>query len=106
MKGKELKFRVNINKISIGERLGSGGSGAIVYSCIVDGKYFYNNKIIIYIIINFEKGWVCALKQLNSENEKEREAFEREMAILQSLPSHPNVVKCNENFNYKFFFFY
>jgi len=73
-KSKELKFRVSPDKISIGKKLGSGGSGAIVYSCIVDG-------------------WVCAMKQLQSSNKIEVESFEREMAMLYELPKHPNIVQ-------------
>lgn len=36
-KKKDIK-KVNTREISICERLGSGFSGAVVYSCIVDGK--------------------------------------------------------------------
>lgn len=46
MKGKELKFKVNTSNLSITKRLGSGGSGTIVYSCNVDGKKSFEFTIV------------------------------------------------------------
>ena len=82
--------KVNTRDISICERLGSGFSGAVVYSCIVDGLFDFVTLLVLII----SKGWVCAMKQLTSENKIDLESFEREMDILYRLPSHPNIVRC------------
>lgn len=34
------------------------------------------------------------MKQLNSTNRIEEDAFEREMSLLYQLPEHPNIVRC------------
>jgi len=68
------KIVVDTGNIVICDRIGSGCSGAVVYSCLVDG-------------------WQCAMKQLASENKADTENFEKEMNILYNLPSHPNIVR-------------
>jgi len=73
-KKKNRELTVNTSDIRICSRLGSGGSGAVVHSCIVDG-------------------WVCAMKQMSTKSKNDLEAFEREMNILYRLPPHPNIVK-------------
>eukprot|EP01102_Stenamoeba_stenopodia_P010732 TRINITY_DN3261_c0_g7_i1.p1 TRINITY_DN3261_c0_g7~~TRINITY_DN3261_c0_g7_i1.p1 ORF type:complete len:451 (-),score=125.75 TRINITY_DN3261_c0_g7_i1:102-1454(-) len=80
------KKTIALNDVTIGERLGAGGSSAVIFSCYVDG-------------------WQCAMKELDLEfmNEYEKTAFEGEVRLLELLPQHPNIVRYlfHENKNKK-----
>jgi len=69
---------VDTSEVKIGRRIaGMGGSGASIYEATVDG-------------------WTCALKEINDlkfMNKATITAFEREVKIIASLPSHPNVCR-------------
>ena len=49
-------------------------------------SFFFSNQLKL--------GWVCAMKQLASENKIDLVNFEQEMTILYQLPAHPNIVRC------------
>eukprot|EP01102_Stenamoeba_stenopodia_P005534 TRINITY_DN162_c0_g3_i1.p1 TRINITY_DN162_c0_g3~~TRINITY_DN162_c0_g3_i1.p1 ORF type:complete len:703 (-),score=153.41 TRINITY_DN162_c0_g3_i1:231-2339(-) len=69
---------VDTAQVKIGRRIaGMGGSGASIFEATVDG-------------------WTCALKEINDVkfmNKSTITAFEREIKIIASLPSHPNVCR-------------
>ena len=72
----EATMEIGLGNISVGHRLGIGGSGNAVYSCNVDG-------------------WECAMKELKVDNAKQSEidAFSAEIFMLESLPPHKNLVR-------------
>jgi len=68
---------VNTENIFIAEKLApTGGSGATVYACYIDG-------------------WQCAMKEmdLSHASASDRENFEAEIKMTESLPPHKNVVR-------------
>ena len=72
----DQELTINCRDISMGHRLGTGGSGAAVYSCNIDG-------------------WECACKELKIQNSKQCDidAFLAEIFMLESLPPHKNLVR-------------
>ena len=75
-KGKKNLITIDTQNITVGHRLGTGGSGCAVYSCNVDG-------------------WECAMKELKIVNAKQSDidAFVAEIFMLESLPAHKNLVR-------------
>eukprot|EP00009_Paramoeba_aestuarina_P012077 CAMPEP_0201539964 /NCGR_PEP_ID=MMETSP0161_2-20130828/70689_1 /ASSEMBLY_ACC=CAM_ASM_000251 /TAXON_ID=180227 /ORGANISM="Neoparamoeba aestuarina, Strain SoJaBio B1-5/56/2" /LENGTH=319 /DNA_ID=CAMNT_0047947395 /DNA_START=1428 /DNA_END=2387 /DNA_ORIENTATION=- len=67
---------VNLSLISINERITSDDGKSNVYACTVDG-------------------WQCAVKSLSLEGitPQEVDSFVSEIKILESLPTHPNLVR-------------
>lgn len=79
MKGQigKRKVAINLNHVQINEQIAeTGGSGASVFSCLVDG-------------------WQCAMKEmdLGGVSETTLHAFEAEIELLERLPYHPNIVR-------------
>lgn len=79
MKGQigKRKVAINLNHVQINEQIAeTGGSGASVFSCLVDG-------------------WQCAMKEmdLSGVHELAVHAFEAEIELLERLPYHPNIVR-------------
>jgi len=70
----ERPLKIVKKRIEVGERISSGASLAVVYSCYVDG-------------------WLCAMKELNTENisSLDIQTFQEEIRLLEYLPKHPNV---------------
>ncbi len=68
-------LEIDLSKVVVGPQLGMGGSGCAVYIANVDG-------------------WDCAMKELKLANAKQSDvdAFMAEMLLLESLPSHKNLV--------------
>jgi hypothetical protein len=70
-------LKINTKNYKILERLYSAGSGAQLYSCLVDG-------------------WQCAMKELVVDPSLPDHvilSFETEIAIAERLPYHPNVTR-------------
>lgn len=76
-KGKKHELiMIDRSHLFVGQRLGVGGSGCMVYACSVDG-------------------WDCAMKELKIANAKQSDidAFIAEIFLLESLPPHKNLVR-------------
>src|SRR5690348_2743314 len=90
MVGIEKKpITIDPESITINEILsaGVGGSGAIIYGVTIDGWYFM--KMFIS-----ETSRQCAMKEFTWEGETdETEPIEQEMALLETLPPHKNLVR-------------
>eukprot|EP01121_Diplochlamys_sp_Union-15-3_P019168 TRINITY_DN715_c0_g2_i3.p1 TRINITY_DN715_c0_g2~~TRINITY_DN715_c0_g2_i3.p1 ORF type:complete len:313 (+),score=53.55 TRINITY_DN715_c0_g2_i3:65-1003(+) len=68
---------INLKNLQVNQRIADiGGSGASVYTCLVDG-------------------WQCVMKELNLEGVKDTtiKQFETEIKLLEDLPYHPNIVR-------------
>lgn len=93
---KKKNLKINLKNVQINEQLAeAGGSGAVIYNCLVDG-------------------WQCAMKEMNLRDVPEysmkyakrkvvpapafvltppfRRSFETEIELLERLPFHPNIV--------------
>jgi PAS domain S-box-containing protein len=77
-KPKRFTLKIDTDRIVMNERLAStGGSGATVYACNVDG-------------------WQCACKELSLTSmgsDPDITSFETEVSVIERLPSHPNIVR-------------
>eukprot|EP01122_Echinamoeba_exundans_P001021 TRINITY_DN1096_c0_g1_i3.p2 TRINITY_DN1096_c0_g1~~TRINITY_DN1096_c0_g1_i3.p2 ORF type:complete len:464 (-),score=52.45 TRINITY_DN1096_c0_g1_i3:2149-3540(-) len=74
---KRSKLKINLKNVQINEQLAeAGGSGAVIYNCLVDG-------------------WQCAMKEMNLRDvpEYSMKSFETEIELLERLPFHPNIVR-------------
>jgi serine/threonine protein kinase len=70
------KIVVDLSNVEVQERLAAiGGSLASVYAVYIDG-------------------WQCAMKEVFIENPEDAVAVENEIALVEELPSHPNIVRC------------
>jgi chemotaxis protein histidine kinase CheA len=73
---KKSKITINTKNLKIMDRLYTSGSGAQIYSCLVDG-------------------WQCAMKELVVDPlvpDHVILSFETEIAIAERLPYHPHVI--------------
>eukprot|EP01094_Clydonella_sp_ATCC50884_P023025 TRINITY_DN5413_c1_g1_i1.p1 TRINITY_DN5413_c1_g1~~TRINITY_DN5413_c1_g1_i1.p1 ORF type:complete len:687 (-),score=167.45 TRINITY_DN5413_c1_g1_i1:361-2421(-) len=69
------KLVVDLANVEVQERLAAiGGSLASVYAVYVDG-------------------WMCAMKEVFIENPEDASAVENEIALVEELPPHPNIVR-------------
>jgi len=77
-RGSKKKLKIHLNNIQLQQTIAKGGgSGATIWQCDVDG-------------------WQCVCKELNFDinvDPIEIEAFESEIALVESLPFHKNIVK-------------
>ena len=69
---------------------------------VIGSQYLVHEALMggmgeVYLCLDLKDNLPCALKTprgLNLENQRLREAFEREVAIWVSLEKHPNIVRC------------
>jgi hypothetical protein len=91
---KKSTAKINLRNVQVNEQLADvGGSGAVIYSCLVDGWQCAMKEMSLKGVLEYSLKYVpSALSCLSLDSLHFHSSFETEISLLEKLPFHPNIV--------------